>query len=58
MPTGNLTAYGNCISNAMKCALAVVVAFSSVLGKAGQLECLIITVVGVVGFELNRQIIQ
>ena len=36
-PTANLTAYGNCLTNAMKCALSVVVAFSSVLGKAGQL---------------------
>ena len=57
-PDGTLTEYGNCITNAMKCALAIVVAFSSVLGRAGQLECLIITIVGVIGFELNRQLIQ
>lgn len=31
------TYYGNCITNAMKCALAVAVAFSSILGRASQL---------------------
>ena len=52
------TNYGNCITNAMKCALALSVAFSSVLGRAGQLECLFICIFGVIGFELNRQAIQ
>lgn len=42
----------------MKAALSMAVAFSSVLGRAGQLECLIINIIGVIGFELNRQIIQ
>lgn len=57
-PSVSLTLYGNCITNAMKCALAVVVAFSSILGKASQLECIIVTILGVIGFELNRQCIQ
>ena len=58
MPAGQLTAYGNCLTNALKAALAMAVAFSSVLGRAGQMECLIINIFGVIGFELNRQIIQ
>jgi len=36
-PTSNPTFYGNCLTNAMKCALSLVVAFSSVLGTASQL---------------------
>lgn len=52
------TYYGNCMTNALKCALAIAVAFSSIIGRAGQLECLIVCCFGVVGFELNRQIIQ
>lgn len=42
----------------MKCALAVVIAFSSILGRAGQLECLFVSITGVIGFELNRQVLQ
>lgn len=42
--------YGNCLSNCFKCALAIVAAFSSILGRAGALECYIVTVVGTVGF--------
>ena len=37
LPTGNLTGYGNTLGNAIKAALAMVVAFSSVIGRAGQL---------------------
>lgn len=58
LPTGELTGYGNCLTNALKAALAMAVAFSSVLGRAGQMECLIINIIGVIGFELNRQLIQ
>jgi hypothetical protein len=36
-PAVSLTLYGNCITNAMKCALAVAIGFSSILGKASQL---------------------
>ena len=53
-----LSFYGNSLTNALKCALSVVVAYSSVVGRTGQLECLIITIFGVIGFELNRQLIQ
>ena len=57
-PNGQLTRYGNCITNAMKCGLAMVVAFSSILGRVGQLQCLIMCLLGTIGFELNRQLIQ
>ena len=36
----------------------MVVAFSSILGRAGQLQCLIMCLFGTIGFELNRQLIQ
>lgn len=48
--------YGNCITNALKCALAVAIAFSSILGRAGHLECYLTAVLGTIGFELNRQV--
>jgi hypothetical protein len=50
--------YGNCMTNALKCALSVAVAFSAILGRAGHLECFFVVIFGTVGFELNRQIIQ
>ncbi len=49
--------YGNSMGNAFKCALAVVVAFSSILGRAGPLQCYVVTIIGTIGFELNRQLI-
>jgi positive regulator of sigma E activity len=55
VPTG--ANYANTITTGFKCALAVLAAFSSILGRAGSLECLIVTLFGIVGFELNRQII-
>lgn len=55
---GTTTYYGNSITNAIKCALSIAVAFSAVLGRVGHLECLLVSAFGVVGFELNRQIIQ
>lgn len=41
---------------AFKCAIAVIVAYSCVIGRAGTLEAFVFVVIGVVGFELNRQI--
>lgn len=55
---GNITFFGNSLTNAIKCALSVSIAFSALLGRAGHLECLIVSVFGVIGFELNRQIVQ
>lgn len=50
--------YSNTITTCFRCALAVLVAFSSILGRAGSLECLIVSLFGIVGFELNRQVIS
>lgn len=49
--------YSNTITTCFKCALAMVTAFSSILGRAGPLECLIVTMIGIFGFEFNRQLI-
>lgn len=42
--------YSNTITTAFKCALSLVVAFSSILGRAGPLQCLILAVLGTFGF--------
>ncbi len=55
---GKATYYGNSITNSIKCALSVAVAFSAILGRAGHLECLLVSAFGTIGFELNRQIVQ
>jgi hypothetical protein len=47
----------NTIISAIKCALALIVAFGSVIGRVGPLECLIMTVFGIFIYELNRSII-
>lgn len=44
--------------NALKCGLSLSIAFSSILGRAGQLEALLVAWFGTVTFELNRQLIQ
>jgi hypothetical protein len=49
---------GNTAVGAFKCALSIVVAFAAIMGKAGPLEALIMTIIGVVFYELNRQIIS
>jgi hypothetical protein len=41
----------------MKCALAIIVAFSAVIGRSGAFECLLATIFGTIGYEINRQII-
>lgn len=50
--------YSNTITTCFRCALAVLAAFSSILGRAGSLECLLVSLVGIIGFELNRQVIS
>lgn len=50
-------AFGNYIIEAFKAALANVVAFSAILGRAGPLEAWFIVLVGTVGYELNRILI-
>ena len=56
--SGTASFYGNSLINALKCALSICIGFSAILGRASQLEALIVTCFGVVGFELNRQITQ
>ena len=54
----NSTDYGNnTVTSSIKCAIALIVAFGSVIGRIGPLECLIMTVIGAFGYELNRCII-
>lgn len=49
--------YSNTITTAFKCALAVMAAFSAILGRVGPLECLIVSAFGIFGYEFNRQLI-
>lgn len=53
-----VTSYTATITGGFRCALAMVIAFSSVLGRAGPLEAWFITVFGTIGYELNRQIVE
>jgi hypothetical protein len=41
----------------MKCAISIIIAFGSVIGRVGPLETLILAVVGVTGYELNRNFV-
>lgn len=45
------------LTSGFRCALSNLVAFSSILGRAGPLEAFIVVVVGTIGYELNRQIL-
>ena len=45
------------LTSCFRCALSNLVAFSSILGRAGPLEAFIVVVVGTIGYELNRQIL-
>ena len=45
------------MNEAVKCALAVVVAFSSLLGRAGVLEAYLLAMGGTVVYELSRQVL-
>ena len=46
------------LTGGFRCALAMMVAFSSVIGRAGYLEAFIMVFFGTIGYELNRQIIE
>lgn len=41
-----------------RCALSNLIAFSSIMGRAGPLEALFVVIFGTIGYELNRQIIE
>lgn len=45
------------MTEAVKCSIAMVVAFSSIVGKVGPLEAFIMCVIGTFGYELNNKII-
>jgi hypothetical protein len=46
------------ITGGFRCALANMVAFSAIIGRAGPLEALFVAVFGTIGYELNRQILE
>ena len=46
------------MSQAIHCALANVIAFSAILGKAGPLEAWFLSFIGSFGYELNRKLIR
>lgn len=48
--------YFNSIEGAFRCALSIVAAFSFILGRAGPLEAWFMTIIGTIGYELNRQV--
>lgn len=54
----NVATYGNTAVGALKCALANSVAFAGIMGRAGLLPALIVTVVGSVMYEINRHLIS
>lgn len=45
-----VTAFGACLTQALKCALANCIGFSAILGRAGPLEAFWIAMFGTVGF--------
>jgi hypothetical protein len=53
----NVATYGNTAIGALKCSLANSIAFAAISGRGGLLAAFIVTVVGTVIYELNRQII-
>lgn len=46
------------LTGGFRCALCNIIAFSSILGRAGPLEALFVVIFGTIGYELNRQIIE
>jgi ammonium transporter Rh len=52
------TMYLATLTGGFRCALANVIAFSSIMGRAGPLEAVFVVIFGTIGYELNRQIIR
>lgn len=50
--------YGVTAVHALKCSLANAVTFAAISGRAGPLEAMIISLVGTVIYELNRQLVN
>lgn len=45
-----INAYGSCLTQALKCALANCIGFSAILGRAGPLEAFFIALFGTIGY--------
>ena len=52
------TTYRATIADAIKCATTNSIIFSAILGRAGPLEAVIISLLGTFGYELNRYVIS
>lgn len=50
--------YHATLTDAVKCGLANSIAFSAILGRAGLLECWFVALIGTIGYELDRYIIE
>lgn len=46
--------YDATVTAAFRCSLAILIAFSSILGRAGPLEAYLTALFGTIGYELNR----
>lgn len=49
--------YGMTAVQALKCSLANAIAFAAISGRAGPLEAMIISLIGTLLYELNRQLV-
>jgi hypothetical protein len=47
----------NTVTAAIKCAISLIVAFASIIGRVGPLECLFLAVFGTAGYEVNRSLV-
>lgn len=54
----SIQTYGMTAVQAFKCAIANSIAFAAISGRAGPLEAIIITFIGTVLYELNRQLVS
>lgn len=48
----------NTVTGAAKCAISLIVAFASVIGRVGRIQVLVMVVVGVCGFSLNQAVVN
>lgn len=48
----------NTITGAAKCAISLIVAFASVIGRVGRIQVLMMVVIGVCGFSLNQAVVN
>lgn len=53
-----MATYGITAVQAFKCSLANIIAFAAISGRAGPLEAMIISLIGTLIYELNRQVVS